>query len=185
MKDVDVLNRLFTSRIRTKLLQFFLTQPISGYYIRELERKTGEEAKNISRELSNLEDIELLVGEKRGNQKFYTIKENFLFYPELKALFLKSSGPTGLIRERLMAIENLEAVFLKESSPSVPKNGRSLKLLFVGRPDLSVLNEAINSLMESTGFDISYRCFSHEEFEERRRMEDDFIIEVLSGNRII
>ena len=57
MEDFEVLHRMFTSRIRTKLLQFFLTMPKMSYYIRELERKTGEDAKNVCRELTNLEEI--------------------------------------------------------------------------------------------------------------------------------
>ena len=56
IEDFEVLHRLLTSRIRTKLLQFFLTMPKSSFYIRELERKTGD-AKNVSRELTNLKEI--------------------------------------------------------------------------------------------------------------------------------
>ena len=185
MEDFVVLNRLFTSRVRTKLLHFFLTRPISSYYIRELERKTGEDAKNVSRELTNLEEIGFLRSEKRGNQRFYTIREDFLIYPELKALFLKSSGPTGHFREMLFNLEGLEAVFLKEVQPVGAGSSGSFKLLFVGRPDLSVLNEAVNSLMNKTGFDISYRCYGQKEFEERLRMDDAYVIESASGKRII
>jgi predicted transcriptional regulator with HTH domain len=185
MEDFEALHRMFTSRIRTKLLQFFLTMPKSSFYIRELERKTGEDAKNVSRELTNLEEIGFLRSEKRGNQKFYTVREDFLFYPELKALFLKSSGPTGHFREMLLNIEGLEAAFLKEVTPADVEGSRSVKLLIIGRPDLSILNDSINSLMNTTGFDINYRCYSQEEFEERRRMEDLYILEVTSGKRII
>lgn len=184
MENFEILNRLLTSRIRAKLLRFFLTMPISSYYIRELERKTGEEAKNISRELANLEEIEFLESEKRGNQKFYTVKEQFLFYPELKALFLKSSGPIGIFREKLLSIKNLEAAYLKELPPAGREGEAALKLLVIGRPDLSVLNDSVNSLMKKTGSDISYRCFSREEFEERRRMGDSFAAELCSGKKI-
>jgi len=185
MEDFEVLHKMFTSRIRTKLLQFFLTMPKSSYYIRELERKTGEDAKNVSRELTNLEEIGFLRSEKRGNQKFYTVKEDFLFYPELKALFLKSSGPTGHFREMLLNIGGFEAAFLKEVTPVDVEDSRSVKLLIIGRPDLSVLNDSINSLMNRTGFDINYRCYSQEEFEERQRMDDAYLVEVTSGKRII
>lgn len=99
MDDLDILGRLFSSRVRTKLLHFFLTMPDSSYFIRELERKIGEDAKNISRELNNLENIGLLRSEKRGLQKFYSIKADFLFYSELKAVFLKASGLEGLFKD--------------------------------------------------------------------------------------
>lgn len=185
LKDFEVLLKLLTSRVRAKLLRFFLTEPKSGYYIRELERKIGEDAKNISRELTNLEEIEFLKSEKRGNLRFFTVKEDFLFYPELKALFLKSSGPSGLFRDTLLPIKDLEAAFLKEAPPSDAESSGSLKLLFIGKPDLSVLNDSINSLMSKTGLDISYRCYGHDEFEQRRGMEDAFVIEVCSGKKIL
>ena len=57
IEDFEVLHRLLTSRIRTKLLHFFLTLSKMSYYIRELERKTGKDAKNVCRELTNLEEI--------------------------------------------------------------------------------------------------------------------------------
>ena len=79
MDDFKILHSLFSSRVRTKLLHFFFTMPDSSYFIRELERKIGEDAKNISRELNNLEDIGFLWSEKRGLQKFYSIKRGVIY----------------------------------------------------------------------------------------------------------
>lgn len=185
MEDFEVLNRLFTSRIRTKLLKFLLTMPESSYFVRELERKIGEDAKNISRELQNLEQIGLLTSEKRGNQKFYAVKETFLYFPELKALFLKSSGLHGLFRETLSGLFGVERVFMKEIASADEESLGLIKLVVVGRPDTAVLNDAVNSLMDKINRDIVYRCYNGEEFEERWRMEDPYIIEVAAGEKIL
>lgn len=179
-----MLNRLFTSRIRTKLLQFFLNMPESSFYIRELERKINEDAKNISRELTNLEEIEFVKSEKRGNLKFYTANKAFLFYPELRALFLKSFGPSRLFREKFLNIDSLEAVFWKEVPAAEEGRAREIKLVLIGKPDMTIVNDTINSLMAVTGFDISYRCFDREEFEERQKMGDASVNDAMSGERI-
>ena len=130
MDDFEVLGRLFSSRVRTKLLKFFLTMPESGYFIRELERKIGEDAKNISRELNNLENIGFLKGEKRGIQKFYSTKKDFLFYSELKSVFLKSSGREEIFRTSLIQLDGIEKVFMKELPSTENDKSAQIKLIF-------------------------------------------------------
>ena len=185
MDDFEVLGRLFSSRVRTKLLKFFLTMPESGYFIRELERKIGEDAKNISRELNNLENIGFLKGEKRGIQKFYSTKPDFLFYSELKAVFLKSSGLEGLFKDVIVQMEGIEKVFMKELPSAQDDESLQIKLIFVGKPDLAVLNNTVNDLMERSGREIGYRCYTQEEFDDRKKMDDAYILEVSAGKKII
>ncbi len=185
MDDFATLCRLFSSRVRTKLLKFFLTMPESSYFIRELERKIGEDAKNISRELNNLENIGLLRSEKRGLQKFYSTKTDFLFYSELKAVFLKSSGLEGLFRDIVVQLEGIEQVFMKEFPSPEDEESAQIKLIFVGKPDMAILNNTVNDLMKKSGREVIYRCYSLEEFDERQRMDDSYILEVSSGEKII
>ncbi len=185
MDDFETLNRLFSSRVRTKLLQFFLTMPESSYFIRELGRKIGEDAKNISRELNNLENIGLLRSEKRGLQKFYSTQTDFLFYSELKAVFLKSSGLEGLFRDAFVQLEGLEKVFMKEFPSSEDEGAALIKLIFVGKPDTAVLNDTVNDLIKRSSREVIYRCYSLEEFDERQRMDDSYILDVSAGEKII
>ena len=42
MKNFEIINRLFSSKIRTKLLDAFLSLPKARFYIRELERKIND-----------------------------------------------------------------------------------------------------------------------------------------------
>lgn len=185
MDDFETLNRLFSSRVRTKLLQFFLTMPESSYFIRELERKIGEDAKNISRELNNLENIGLLRSEKRGLQKFYSTQADFLFYSELKAVFLKSSGLEGFFRDVFVGLDGIEKVFMKEFPSSEDEGAALIKLIFVGKPDMAILNDTVNDLIKRSGREVIYRCYSSEEFDERQRMDDSYILEVSAGEKII
>lgn len=185
MDDFETLCRLFSSRVRTKLLKFFLTMPQSSYFIRELERKIGEDAKNISRELNNLENIGFLRSEKRGLQKFYSTKADFLFYSELKAVFLKSSGLEGLFRDVIVQLDGIEKVFMKELPSSEDEESALIKLILVGKPDMAILNNTVNDLIERSSREIIYRCYSLEEFDERQRMDDSYILEVTTGEKII
>lgn len=184
MDDLEILCRLFSSRVRTKLLKFFLTMPESSYFIRELERKIGEDAKNISRELNNLENIGFLRSEKRGLQKFYSTKPDFLFYSEFKSVFVKSSGLEGLCRDTFVQLDGLEKAFMKEATSSEEEPAQ-IKLIFVGKPDMAILNNTVNRLIERSGREIIYRCYLQEDFDDRLRMNDAFILEVSAEKKII
>jgi predicted transcriptional regulator len=66
-----MLQKLFTSKTRVKLLTLFIMNPGREMYIREIARTTRENINSIRRELTNLEGIGLLKSERRGNLKYY------------------------------------------------------------------------------------------------------------------
>lgn len=183
MKNYEIINRLFSSKIRTKLLDIFLSSPESRYYIRELERKIKEEAKNISRELQNLETIGLLFSEKQGNQKIYAVNEDFFLYPELKGLIYKTTGVFGVLKNAMFTLKGVEAAFIYGSYATGKETQSSdVDLLVVGKLDLTELNDVINELEVTLNREINYICFDREEFEERKKLKDAFLLEVLSNN---
>ena len=56
-----MVHKLFSSKVRIELLNTFFLHPEKSFYLRELERVTGEDYKNVSTELKNLESIGLLT----------------------------------------------------------------------------------------------------------------------------
>jgi len=181
MKNSEIINRLFSSKIRIKLLDIFLSLPNARFYIRELERKIDEEAKNISRELQNLETLGLLISEKQGHQKYYSVKENFFLYPELKRIIFKTTGVLGLLKEALAKLKGIEASFIYGSYATGKETESSdIDLIIIGKPDLTELNEMICRLENKLNREINYMCFDRKEYEERKKTKDAFISGVLS-----
>ena len=186
MKNYEIINRLFSSKLRTKLLDVFLSSPNARFYIRELERKIKEEAKNVSRELKNLEALGLLISEKQGNLKYYSINEKFLLYPELKAIIFKTTGVQGLLKEALARLKGIETAFIYGTYATGKESESSdVDIMVIGKPDLTELNEVISDLEEKLNREINYMCFDQEEFKERRKAGDAFIKDVLSGEKIM
>ncbi len=91
MKDPENLKRLFTSVLRVKLLRLFSAEPETKFHIREAARRIGEEAKNVHRELKNLEALGLLRSEAHGNQRQFFIDIDFPLAADVMGLLLKSS----------------------------------------------------------------------------------------------
>ena len=186
MKNFEILDRLFSSKLRIKLLDVFLSSPNARFYIRELERKIKEEAKNVSRELKNLEALGLLISEKQGNLKYYSVNENFFLYPELKAIIFKTTGVQGLLKESLERLKGIETAFIYGTYATGKESESSdVDIMVIGKADLTELNEVISDLEEKLNREINYMCFDQEEFKERRKAGDAFINEVLSGEKIM
>jgi predicted transcriptional regulator len=87
-----MLEALFSSRVRCKLLELFLATPDKKYHSRELARITGERQNAVWRELQNLEEAGLLHSEMHGNRKEYAVSKQSPLYPDLRRLMLKAKG---------------------------------------------------------------------------------------------
>jgi predicted transcriptional regulator len=66
-----ILNRLFSSKTRVKLLTALFIEPEREYYMRELARATDEVIGSVQRELCNLEELNLVVSQRRANAKYF------------------------------------------------------------------------------------------------------------------
>jgi len=84
-----VLEHLFSSRTRVKLLELFLLHPEREIHVREICRITVLNINAVRRELANLEEMGLLTSCRRGNARFYTVNIAFPVYQELVGIFLK------------------------------------------------------------------------------------------------
>lgn len=181
-----MLERLFSSRVRVKLLTTFLTNPQSRFYTRELERLLGESPYAIQRELRRLESIGLLEAERQANIRYYWVNELFPIYPELRGIILKTSGLGDTLREALAHLGTIKEAFIYGSVAAGDEDGSSdIDLMIVGEVDLLRLSEAISRLEDSAGREINYAVYSSEELECKLRQSDPFLTNVQSGPKIM
>jgi predicted nucleotidyltransferase/predicted transcriptional regulator with HTH domain len=186
MQNYEILERLFASKLRVKLLDAFLSTPAASFYVRELSRKIKEDATNISRELRNLEAAGLLISKLRGNQKYYSVSEDFFLYPELKAMIFKTTGVQGLLKKTLQELEGIEVALIYGSYATGKESAHSdIDVLIIGRLNLRELGIKMDDLEEKLSREVNYICFDRREFEDRKKRGDSFLAEVLSERKII
>jgi predicted nucleotidyltransferase len=178
--------KLFSSKVRVKLLDAFLSSPDTRFYVREIQRKTGEDIKNIHQELQNLEGIGLLRSEVQGNQKYYSVDKNFFLYAELKAIIFKTTGVLGLLKEALNKLKGVDVAFIYGSyAQGTESKNSDVDIFIIGDPDLTVLNETVAGLEEQLDREINYMVFDRDEFEMRIKDKESFMLEVMEGRKII
>jgi predicted nucleotidyltransferase len=182
---LEMLERLFSSRIRLKLLDAFLGRPKARFYVRELARNLGEEAKNISRELNNLEKLGLLSSGREGNLKYYWASEEFFLYPELKSIVFKTTGVQGAMAESLEPSKEILSAFIFGSyAENRETTASDIDLFVVGIISDKNLHALIGEVEQVLAREIEYVLFTPSELSKRVKDHDHFVTEVLSQPKI-
>ena len=92
MATKTILHRLFSSRARAELVTTLFADPEREYYMRELARTTGQVVGSVQRELENLEELNMVVCQKRANAKFYRANQNHYLFAEMRSMVAKTTG---------------------------------------------------------------------------------------------
>jgi DNA-binding transcriptional ArsR family regulator len=181
-----MLEALFVSKVRVKLLKIFLSQPGRSFYVRELVRAAKEEINAVRRELSRMQKHGLVTSEWRGNRRYYTFRQDYLFFPELLALVAKTSGLGGDIVKNRAKIGKIKYVVLsREFLRGVKPGPKDVSLLVVGKVVLPELASLVRAEEARRGFEINYTVMSEEEFGFRKQRRDPFILSVLEKSRVM
>ncbi len=178
-----MLEKLFGSNARAKLLIFFLSNPKQTYHMRELARKLNLRINSVRRELLNLQNLGILKSKKRTNKTIFWLNPKFILYPELEKIILKATGGKSEFVEK---IKQLGTVKLAILSGFFAKNQISpIDLLLVGEIDREKLDNFLCELAKKKGKEINFTVFSEKEFKSRLICRDRFLREILTARKII
>lgn len=181
-----MLQALFSSRVRVKLLTHFFSRPGERFYARELARSLGEHYNAIWEELGNLAQAGLLLSESAAGARYYRLNPAFPLYPELKRMILKTTGLGETLRASLGQLGTVEAAFVYGSVASGKEDAFSdLDLMLIGDINLPKLARVVSQLEKQTGRAINYIVFTAEELRQRLADGDPFIENVLASPRVV
>src|SRR5690606_373017 len=82
-----MVEQLFGSKTRVKLLQLFYSNPNRAFYVREITRKIDEQINSVRRELANLLSIGIIASDTTNNKLYYEVNQAYEFYEPLRAIF--------------------------------------------------------------------------------------------------
>src|SRR3990167_9594304 len=82
-----MIEQLFGSKTRVKLLRLFYANPNRSFYVREITRKIEEQINSVRRELSNLLSIGIITSEANNNRLYYEVNQSYEYYPPLATIF--------------------------------------------------------------------------------------------------
>ncbi|MFW5888510.1 MAG: hypothetical protein ACOCVY_02225 [Patescibacteria group bacterium] len=204
-----MLERLFGSQTRVKILKLFLLHPDQTYYIRQVARDLELQVNSARRELDNLEKFGILGsgsapkkienGEegqekkeegknpargKSQEKKYYYVNKNFVLYEEMRALLVKSQV---LYREDFIeSLKQLPGVqLIVLTGLFVNKPDGMIDLFLVGDVDKNKLKKVIDKLEEEMGRELNYTVMDYDEYKYRSDITDVFLYNILEQKKII
>jgi len=185
-----MIDALFGSKTRVKLLHLFLNNPGKAFYVREITRLIDEQINSVRRELSNMLEVGIITSDSADNKLYYEINQRYEFYVPFRAIFADERMESAteisqeghwqeIIRELAgVRIAIMAGVLVKGSSSSVD-------LLLVGEVSGTKLKNAIKQIEKSEGRELNYSVLSYDEFYYRLSVRDKFITEILNGKHAI
>lgn len=182
-----MIEQLFGSKTRVKLLQLFYTNPNRSFYVREITRKIDEQINSVRRELANLLSIGIISSEDdNGNKLYYEVNQDYDYYDALSAIFggkkvspAKTTKPKMDDDSDITSIGNVElAIYTGQFTRD---ESAGIDVLIVGDVNQTKTQKFIDSLEASEGKELRFTTMSRKEFEYRRQVKDRFINGVLSA----
>ncbi|MDD3678971.1 MAG: winged helix-turn-helix domain-containing protein [Patescibacteria group bacterium] len=181
-----MLEQLFGSRTRVKVLALLLNNPTRSYYVREITRKVDEQINSVRRELANLKAIGLVKSRASKGKIYYQANSKSDIFSDLKKIFGKIAKETvyeNKIADRIkqagvIQYASLNGYFVEDSSSKVD-------LFVVGTVDKVKLRPIIKELSSEVGHEINYTIMTPEEYQERRDLFDRFLTEIISSPKIV
>jgi predicted nucleotidyltransferase len=181
-----MLQKLFSSKVRVEILSVFLMNPEKELYVREIERLTGEDYKNVSMELHNLKEIGLLSSRNEGNLKYFSLNKEFVIYEELKSIFMKTKGAVGILRQALSTKRDIDCAFIYGSfATGIERTESDIDVMIIGGVFLEEVLTAIRGPEEKLSREINVSLYDLQEVRKRVKEGDPFIMEVLGGAKIM
>jgi len=182
-----LLEDLIISRVRVKMLSLFLNNPAMIYHVREVVRQVGEEINAVRRELAHLEKAGMLAKEQRANRLFYHFRKEYPLYFELMELVGKTSGLGWDIVKNKAKLGKIKFAMLSgRFLRGLPhKSGSDVDLLIVGSVVLQELGAFVKAEEVKKERELNYTVMTEEEFSFRKRRRDPFVLEILSGSRVM
>jgi hypothetical protein len=180
-----MLEELFVSRVRVKILQLFLSSPAGLFHVREIVRRVDEEINAVRRELARMEKFGLVDSEWRANRRLYRFRKDYTFYPELLGLVAKSYGLGGAIIKKRQNLGKIKFAFLATRFLEGRVEGENVDLLIVGQVVLPELQAIIADEQAKREAEINYSYMDIAEFQFRVRRRDPFILRVLIQPKIM
>ncbi len=197
-----MLEQLFGSKTRVRLLRLFLQQGKQAFFVRELSRRIGAQINAIRNELENLTEMGIIVAtdtpvafvstdkksgiEKASNKrkKYFRLNSDSPIYPELQALFVKSR--VMLEKDFVQKLAGCGGIsYLAMCGHFVGQTDGPTDLLIVGRVNRQKLLSLIRSFEREVGWEINYTVMLPQEYKYRRDVTDRFLYSILEAPKIV
>jgi predicted transcriptional regulator len=188
-----MIEQLFGSKTRVKLLSLFFNNPGRPFYVREITRKIDEQINSVRRELANLLSIGLVSSDGSNNRLYYEVNPKYEYYEQLRSIFttvpmkskdqaVKETREEDKIIKRLRSTGAITFAFLTGSFTLDPHTNVDIFVVDINK---SRLARVVADMEKEMGRELNYSVLSADEYNYRLSLNDRFITTVLEAKKIV
>ncbi len=177
-----MLERLFTSKTRIKILTLLMFNQDREYHLREIARLIKTSPIYAAKELDNLAKLNLVKKSKKANLNIYSVNRECIFLNELKQIFIKTDYLGELIKKELK--NRVKYTFIYGSfAEGVETESSDIDLFIISEMKEDDLIKIIQKLEKTTDREINYILWNERTFNQRAK--DHHLLKTIKKSRII
>ncbi len=207
-----MIEQLFGSKTRVKLLGLFYQNPNRSFYVREITRKIDEQINSVRRELANLLSIGIISSDTSNNKLYYEVNQKFEHYDALAEMFGGKQKPKRTSKKKVTSDATDEAVAEEQVTPTAESftdehihnivragNVRAIvytgqftrddtvgvDIVVIGDMNIPNLEHAIAELEAAEKKELRYAVLTPEDYLYRKQINDRFLANVLVSKKIV
>lgn len=186
-----MIEQLFGSKTRVKLLRLFYGNPNRSFYVREITRKIDEQINSVRRELSNLLSVGIITSDNTNNKLYYEVNQKYEYYDPLLEIFGGQKGKKAkpVDSDNPDTDDEFKAMGHVELIIYTGQFTRDLKapvdVLIVGSVNKNAVDKYISNLESEEGKEIRYTVMKTDDFKYRQQIRDRFITEIMNCKKQI
>ena len=186
-----MIDSLFGSKTRVKLLHLFLNNPEKSFYVREITRMIDEQINSVRRELANMVSVGIVQQDAIDNKLYYSVNEDYPYIKPLAAIFSdkNTEGSTSAASsvswtDSLGRMRGLRLAII--SGKLVVGSSSAVDLLLVG-DDMSVvtIKNLVKKIEKDRKIEINYAVISYDDFYYRMSVKDRFIMDIVRNKHSV
>lgn len=203
-----MIEQLFGSKTRVKLLQLFYGNPNRSFYVREITRKIDEQINSVRRELANLLSVGIIVSDTTNNKLYYEVNQSYEYFTPLTEIFgggvkkpkSKSTTTTTTTTSSSATAAPVAAAVNEFSDSSDIKSLGNVEVavytgqftrdettgvdvFFVGDINQAKLQKFMSELESKEGKELRYALLTLNDFQYRQQINDRFVSNVIRAKK--
>ncbi len=186
-----MVEQLFGSKTRVKLLKLFYSNPNRSFFVREITRKIDEQINSVRRELANLLSVGIITSntsDTNNNKLYYEVNQEYTYYKPLSEIFnsgavmspkTKKAGISKKADNPLKMLGNVQLALFTGQFTRDEHSG--VDFLVVGDINNVQLEKYVAELEKNENKELRYTVMTMKEFNYRNQINDRFINNVFNS----
>lgn len=184
-----MIDSLFGSKTRVKLLYLFLNNPEKSFYVREITRMIDEQINSVRRELANMVSVGIVKQDAIDNKLYYSVNEDYPYVKPLVVIFSDKNNddkkPASASWED--SIKRIRGLKIAITAGKLDIGSiASVDLLLVGDNMSEVaIKNLIKRIEKAKKSEINYAIMTYDDFYYRMSVKDRFIMDIIRNKHSV